>query len=900
MTVSNLSTKLETSIIQIISCFGSYAPRKLTRLFWTLTVTIGLLFTTHFLYAYQFSHTPVSSTANIVLSQNQKQQQQQQHSFHNVDSLIRADTMPYPKSAPKSTLAGHNASFIDSLLRHNNEIMLDNQEPVADITVILHYSDKEMSSIQTQIQSILAQSVQPKQIWILCRSSKPKKTLETKFGVHSTTFADKIKVKIIPSDNDQEQPSSSSEVMLVKDAPWLLLQQSIPTAYVWILEPSAIPKPEYLYYTYGLMNTEEYKHSIIGYDTSLFSTRNTSPPPHVTQCLRSSQVGKSRSVDMIHSSWLLRTQWLRALRADSNTNALQLPLGYFVSSTLLYRAGITSVVIPSSTKLLLSFSCQKWLQNGGPSHILNSVYPNVAEQELIYQETPANRVSILLAGPNHAIALLPLMCRLFNHNKQYNVHVILTNGLTHRTFQDTLDQNHCTNSHRAMIHDLTLAYNNGVYYDDNGSTAEEETNYITPVANLLRIVQPNILIHIKDPNTFIYRSIKSLAELHGITSIGLPAQDVPHALWMADLSVKALTYWNDVKIDLVVITDRRPVSLSRLLNSTNNAYYFGDEHVELAVHMEQSADGETRTLVQGFEFKHGDKKVRHRVRKGGLLPAIVESWYPSNDDNYGVLLEDDIELSPFFYSWSKYNILKYRYESEKAHNHIYGVSLYSPRNLELRPEGRRPFNPEPVLEQAGYSKRAPYATQIPCSWGAVYFPEHWREFHTYITERVAKEEKYTKGYYNITVPGSRSERWSKSWKKYFIEMVYLRAYVMVYPNFESFESFSTNHLEYGTHVQQKNNGRAKSKVDQFLVPLMQQDTILTQLPDQHLPDFDHLPIMDLWGRIRTLPELDSVGSQWHTKVSNCARSPAGLFDAKDILCPFPENVAKSKKKEIRK
>lgn len=446
--------------------------------------------------------------------------------------------MPYAKSATKSTFTGHNASSIDSLLRNNNEIMLDSQDLVADITVILHYSDKEMINVQTQIQSILAQSVQPKQIWILCRSNKPKKSLETKFGIHSTTSTDKIKVKIIPYDNEQEQQSSNSEVMLVKDAPWLLLQQSIPTAYVWILEPNAIPKPEYLYYTYGLMNTEEYKHSIVGYDTSLFSTKNTSP--HVTQCLRSSQIGKSRFVDMVHSSWLLRTQWLSSLRADSSSNALQLPLGYFVSSTLLYRAGITSVVIPSSTKLLLSFSCQKWLQTGGPSHILNSVYPNVAEQELIHQGALANRVSILLAGPDHAIALLPLVCRLLNGNKQYSLHVILTNGLTHRTFQDTLDQNHCTNSHRAMIHDLSLAYNNDVYYDDNGGTAEEETNYITPVANLLRFIQPDILIHIKEPNTFIYRSIKSLAELHGITSIGLPAQDVPHALWMADLSVKAL------------------------------------------------------------------------------------------------------------------------------------------------------------------------------------------------------------------------------------------------------------------------------------------------------------------------------------------------------------------------
>lgn len=88
MTVSNLPTKLETLIIQIISYFGNYAPRKLTRLFWTLLITIGLLFSTHFLYAYQFNHDAISSTANIVISHNQNQQQ---HAFYDVDSLIKGD-----------------------------------------------------------------------------------------------------------------------------------------------------------------------------------------------------------------------------------------------------------------------------------------------------------------------------------------------------------------------------------------------------------------------------------------------------------------------------------------------------------------------------------------------------------------------------------------------------------------------------------------------------------------------------------------------------------------------------------------------------------------------------------------------------------------------------------------
>ncbi|KAI7894254.1 uncharacterized protein EV154DRAFT_415340 [Mucor mucedo] len=443
-----------------------------------------------------------------------------------------------------------------------------------------------------------------------------------------------------------------------------------------------------------------------------------------------------------------------------------------------------------------------------------------------------------------------------------------------------------------MVHDLTTAYNNGV------DKEFDSFKFVNPVTRLLEYLGAHVLIQLKqNEDSYFYRSVQTVSGVQGITTINLPPAQVEHSLWISDLPIEALKHWNTMKMELVVITDRRPVSLTRLLESTNGAFYLGDETVELVIHLEQSSDNVTRGLVQDFMWQHGEKKVRHRIRKGGLMPAIVESWYPSDNDHYGVLLEDDIELSPLFYAWTKYNILKYRYspKEKEAHQHIYGVSLYSPRNLELLPEGRRPFGPEKVLEEGGYARRSPYATPVPCSWGAVYFPEHWREFHTYLTERIAKEE--WPGYHNVTVPNSRSTRWKKSWKKYFIELVYLRGYVMVYPNFEGFQSFSTNHLEYGTHV--KGNGRTQSKVMEFLVPLMQQDLILEQLPDHHLPMFRQLPILDLWGRMSTMGDLDQVGADWHEKVSVCPRT-VGTFDPSDLLCPFEENVLKSKSKSTIK
>lgn len=113
------------------------------------------------------------------------------------------------------------------------------------------------------------------------------------------------------------------------------------------------------------------------------------------------------------------------------------------------------------------------------------------------------------------------------------------------------------------------------------------------------------------------------------------------------------------KIDISIITHNRPHSLSRLLSSISGSLYFGDT-VNVRVHMEQSSDPETRRILDQLVWKHGSVMMHHRVLHGGLLSAVVESWYPHGNDSYSVLLEDDVEVSPHFYSWVKMCILKYR------------------------------------------------------------------------------------------------------------------------------------------------------------------------------------------------------------------------------------------------
>jgi hypothetical protein len=120
-----------------------------------------------------------------------------------------------------------------------------------------------------------------------------------------------------------------------------------------------------------------------------------------------------------------------------------------------------------------------------------------------------------------------------------------------------------------------------------------------------------------------------------------------------------LVDWNVPRIDISIITNDRPHSLSRLKHSLENARYFGDT-LDLRLNMEDSADPLTKQLADGFRWKHGAVFLHHRITHGGLLTSIVESWYPHSNDSYGLILEDDVEVSPLFYAWLKLALLRYR------------------------------------------------------------------------------------------------------------------------------------------------------------------------------------------------------------------------------------------------
>jgi hypothetical protein len=339
----------------------------------------------------------------------------------------------------------------------------------------------------------------------------------------------------------------------------------------------------------------------------------------------------------------------------------------------------------------------------------------------------------------------------------------------------------------------------------------------------------------------------------------------------------------------MINTDKKPHALVRSLNSATNAHYLGDE-IDLTILMDQTTDGVTQTLANNFDWKLGKKNVRHRIAQANKSPIFVESWYPATNDEYAIILNNDLELSRFYYTWAKYAILKYRYSNSSSNKELFGISLYAPPLIETDPQGRHLFNPSQILSKeavVGHSENDPYVMQWPSYSGAVFFPEHWREFHDYITARLADNSGFE--LQDVVVPDLRSNEWTRSWRKYFEELVYLRSYVMLYPNFNGGSSLSTRYLELRKKTMREEFADA---ISIYKVPLMDQQDQISALK---LPEFKDLPVFDIWGNLSNLDELKERGSELHDEISAC---PAPLeeekeyhFDATDLLCPFARIVS---------
>jgi len=155
------------------------------------------------------------------------------------------------------------------------------------------------------------------------------------------------------------------------------------------------------------------------------------------------------------------------------------------------------------------------------------------------------------------------------------------------------------------------------------------------------------------------------------------------------------------RIIINVLVNNRFESLRRLCSSLASADYMGSTDVILEFHLEAHQSEEIVRFVDEFAWANGKKIVHARVVRGGLISVVAESWFPVSANEFSLLLEDDIEVSPLFYRYIQGTLDAYFRAGAPAS--VFGISLYTPRVIETRaastnsPVNHRRFDPQYLI-----------------------------------------------------------------------------------------------------------------------------------------------------------------------------------------------------------
>lgn len=226
-------------------------------------------------------------------------------------------------------------------------------------------------------------------------------------------------------------------------------------------------------------------------------------------------------------------------------------------------------------------------------------------------------------------------------------------------------------------------------------------------------------------------------------------------------------------IAIVVIGYNRADSLERLLNSLSNAEY--SEQPQLIISLDKSECQENLIdIAKKCVWPEKYKKIIAHEQRLGLKAHVLSCGNLVEKYEAVVLLEDDLIVSKYFFSYVRKSIEKYGNDTLIA-----GISLYSHK---VNVETHRPFNA--YLQEASV-----FLLQFPQSWGQCWTKDMWKKFITWM-------EKIDDNIFSDEEIPSNVKRWgNQSWLKYQVAYCIKKKLYYVYP----YISLTTNFTAKGEH-----------------------------------------------------------------------------------------------------
>ena len=253
-----------------------------------------------------------------------------------------------------------------------------------------------------------------------------------------------------------------------------------------------------------------------------------------------------------------------------------------------------------------------------------------------------------------------------------------------------------------------------------------------------------------------------------------------------------------------VLAYKRPDSLARLLRSLKAAHYDGDK-VDLHLHIDAAAtdaDGDRVAQVRQVanaeqaSWQFGVATVEEAQKHRGLRDMWLQSWVPRTLSERGLILEDDIELSPEYYRW-----LKSAHATYAGSKSLAGISL---QRLAWAPSGR------PLNRLPGH---APLLSETVSTWALSPSAEHWQGFQRFMQGRSDSASTIAKFSALNAEPGYALQAgWDRQdpkeamqlWSPAFAVYCSSKGLKTLYPSLQpDYHALAVHWRESGTHYRRK-------------------------------------------------------------------------------------------------
>jgi len=298
------------------------------------------------------------------------------------------------------------------------------------------------------------------------------------------------------------------------------------------------------------------------------------------------------------------------------------------------------------------------------------------------------------------------------------------------------------------------------------------------------------------------------------------------------------TSYKDILLTIRIYVMQQPDLVEKLLSLLSTVDY-GSTKVHLEFYINKPADSASSdlhqkvvTLVKAFKWTHGSVQIVEETSNVATFDMVVRPLKPQSPSDPSLvecvlLLEEGVEVSPFFFAWVKTIMLKY---ADQQSTGLYGFSLQRQHRILGLRKGEKHQTTD-YLDHRIDPKASFYRYQLMASHGQCFYASYWNAFVEWAKSANQKDSKYSPCVPYLLSNKQFLESPRSTWSVWFNRFVYNNGLFNLYVNYNKFNSSSDFSLSF-------HRRDFKSKKGSVPVSLVQSKLSLTLSPMKYYPLFD--------------------------------------------------------------